>query len=199
MRPDLRQTLLAALSRDGAATSDFDLNPELKLPPDRVLRPAAVLVPIIVVRDHPQVILTKRSPRLRHHPGQIAFPGGKQDPGDPTLLDAALRETEEEIGLPRANVEILGELPCHETVTGFHVTPIVGLIRQPFEPRAEAGEVSEVFQVPLSHLLDIANFHVESRIWQGQRRYYFTVPYGPYYVWGATARMLRALADRMAV
>ena len=196
-RPELIQTIATALSKDGAATSDFDLNPELRLPPNRVLRPAAVLVPITLVNGQAEVFLTKRSAHLRHHPGQIAFPGGKQDAGDPTLIDAALRESEEEIGLPRKIVDILGELPPHETVTSFRVTPVVGWLTQDFEAIAEVGEVSEVFRVPLAHLADPTNYRIESRIWHGQRRYFFTVPFGPYYVWGATARMLRSLADRM--
>ena len=198
-RPELILSIATALSKDGAATSDFDLNPELKRPANRALRPAAVLVPITLVGGQAEVFLTKRSAHLRHHPGQIAFPGGKQDAGDPTLTDAALRESEEEIGLPRGIVDILGELPPHETATSFRVTPIVGWLTQDFDAIAEAGEVSEVFRVPLAHLADPTNYRIESRIWQGQRRYFFTVPYGPYYVWGATARMLRSLADRMTL
>lgn len=194
MPSDLRARLIAALSREGGDSSDVDLNPEVRLPPDRVLRPAAVLIPITA---EGRVILTKRSPHLKHHPGQIAFPGGKQDAGDPTPVDAALREAEEEIGLPRAGVEVLGTLPCHETVTSFDVTPVIGLVEKPFEMRAEAGEVAEIFSVPLSFLIERDHFRVEGRRWQGRRRYYYVVPYGPYYIWGATARILRALADRM--
>ena len=88
-------------------------------------------------------------------------------------------------------------MPAHETVTGFYVTPVIAVVEQPFTPRAEPGEVDEVFSVPLAHVTNPANYIVESRRWRGSRRYYFTVPYGPYYIWGATARMLRALAARM--
>lgn len=197
-RPDLIQTIGAALSSSGAATSDFDLNPDIKLPVGRVLRPAAVLIPITLTSGRAEVLLTMRSSQLRHHPGQIAFPGGKQDTGDATLVDAALRESAEEIGLPHGIADILGELPPHETVTGFKVTPFVGWITADFDTIAEAGEVSEVFRVPLDHLADPANYRIESRIWQGRRRHFFVVPFGPYYIWGATARMLRSLADRMA-
>ncbi len=144
-----------------------------------------------------RVILTKRSSALKHHPGQIAFPGGKQDDTDESVTAAALREAHEEIGLPPSHVEVLGHLPAHETVTGFLVTPVIGYIHTAFEQVPEPGEVDEVFSVPLPHVLDASNFIVESRRWRGHRRSYFAVPYGPYYIWGATARMLRAWTDQM--
>jgi 8-oxo-dGTP pyrophosphatase MutT (NUDIX family) len=163
-----------------------------------VLRAAGVLVAVDVTGAVPQVILTKRSARLKHHPGQIAFPGGKQDPGDASVTDAALREAEEEIGLPRGQVRLIGTLPEHETVTSFRVTPVVGLVEQPFVERPEAGEVDEVFRVPLAYVTDPSSFRVEARRWQGRRRHYYACPWGPYYIWGATARILRGLADRVA-
>ncbi|MCL4131776.1 UNVERIFIED_CONTAM: hypothetical protein GTU68_062239 [Idotea baltica] len=177
-----------------ALTTDFDLQPALK-PPQPKLRDAAVLVPIQKQGDDWAVILTKRSSALKHHPGQISFPGGKLDASDGTMLNAALREANEEIGLPPQSVEILGTLPKHQTVTSFIVTPYVGLIHQPFEPRLEQGEVAEIFSVPLSHFISGDNFRIQGRRWNGQDRRYFTVPYGPYYIWGATARMLRMLAE----
>lgn len=143
------------------------------------------------------MILTKRSSALKHHPGQIAFPGGKQDEGDVDVTAAALREAWEEIGLPRNLPQVIGHLPEHETVTGFQVTPVVALLDQDFQLRPEPGEVDEVFLVPLAHLLNLDNYIIESRRWRGTRRYYFTVPFGPYYIWGATARMLHGLATRM--
>lgn len=192
---DPLNALRRALSNPGGASSDFDLNPDFDLPEGRVLRPASVLVAVRV--SDLQVLLTKRSSRLKHHPGQIAFPGGKQDEADAGAIETALREAREEIGLPSDVVEILGTLPRHETVTGFQVTPVLGLIRDDFVVKPEAGEVEEVFSVPLSHVTDPANFSVQSRRWRGMPRHYFTVPYGPYYIWGATARILRGLADRM--
>ena len=195
---DLRQRLLRAIARSDPPSSDFDLNPNVSLPPNRKLRQAGVLIGIVPDRDTPRVVLTKRSSALKHHPGQIAFPGGKVDEGDDGPVGAALREAEEEIGLERGRVEVLGRLAPHETVTGFEVTPVLGLIRRPQAFVAEVGEVDEVFEVPLAHCLDRSLYSVQSRQWRGQARAYFTVPWGPYYIWGATARMLRGMAERMA-
>jgi 8-oxo-dGTP pyrophosphatase MutT (NUDIX family) len=188
----------AALVTGGEGSSDFDLNPEAAPGPDRTLRPAAVLVPLIQRQSGIQVVLTKRSSRLEHHPGQIAFPGGKVEQSDESVFAAAVREAHEEIALPLASVEVLGALAPHETVTNFIVTPVVGRINGDFVAQPEAGEVAEVFEVPLAFVTDPSRFTVESRMWQRRRRYYYTVPYGPYYIWGATARILRGLAERMS-
>jgi len=188
------EALRKAFAAHTDASSDFDLNPEVRLPQGRVLREAAVLVAVVNGR----LILTKRSSRLKHHPGQIAFPGGKVDPGDDGPVGAALREAQEEVGLPSALVEVLGTLPPHETVTGYLVTPVLAHLRDGFAPAPEQGEVDEVFSVPLSFVTDRANFRVERRRWLGEWRRYYAVPYGPYYIWGATARILRGLADRLA-
>lgn len=184
-----------ALTQTGVGSSDFDLNPDTVLPEGRVLRPAGVLAPIIEGKNGLNLLLTKRSAALRHHPGQIAFPGGKQDDGDADVIAAALREAREEIGLPSGNVEVLGTLPPHETVTSFHVTPVIGFVTSPFDIVPEPGEVDEVFAVPLDHVLNPDNYLVQSRRWRGQMRHYFVVPFGPYYIWGATARMLRAWTE----
>lgn len=193
---DLKRRLAAAIARQTPTTSDFDLNGAVSLPEGRRLRAAGVLVPIID-GPVPRLVLTKRSSALKHHPGQIAFPGGKVDDTDDGVIAAALREASEEVGLAPDMVDILGTLPPHETVTAFTATPVIGLVDPAFRPVAEEGEVAEVFTVPLSHILDRGNYVIEGRIWQGQVRRYFAVPYGPYYIWGATARMLRGLADRM--
>ncbi|MGR3572342.1 CoA pyrophosphatase [Brevirhabdus sp.] len=198
-RIDLIDRVTTALSSTGSASSDFDLTQGLSLPQNRKLRQAGVLIAISQGPADEEVILTKRSSRLRHHPGQIAFPGGKLEPEDSDAIAAALREAEEEVGLQRTQVRVIGTMPDHETVTGFSICPVVGTIDGAFQPVAEAGEVEEVFRVPLAHVLDRARYSVESRMWRMQQRQYYTVPFGPYYIWGATARILRALADRVAL
>ncbi|WP_299684542.1 CoA pyrophosphatase [uncultured Tateyamaria sp.] len=195
--PDLLDRTRRALEQPGAASSDYDLNPDVTLPEGRKLRPAAVLAPIMETTRGLELILTKRSSALKHHPGQIAFPGGKQDEGDASLEAAALREAREEIGLPPDRVKILGTFAPHETVTGFTVTPVIAHVTAPFDIRPEAGEVEDVFFVPLAHVLTADHFVVESRRWRGARRSYYAVPYGPYYIWGATARILRTWTDSL--
>lgn len=192
------ERLLAAIECPADCSSDFDLNPGIQLPVGRVLRPAAVLVPIWLRPDGAALILTKRASHLNHHPGQIAFPGGKVDRNDTSPAVTALREAWEEIALPPALVDVAGLLPAHETVTSFVVTPVLGIVRDEFRPIPELGEVEEVFTVPLSHVLDRSRYVIEKRRWLGQWRHYYAVPYGPYYIWGATARILRGLAERVA-
>jgi 8-oxo-dGTP pyrophosphatase MutT (NUDIX family) len=195
--PDIFAALTRACDPAGTGSSDFDLNPEFR-PPTRNLRLAGVLVPFIETQRGVQLILTQRSSALKHHPGQIAFPGGKVDPGDADEVAAALREAEEEIGLARDNVEVIGTLPFHETITAFQVTPVLARVKAPFDFRPEPGEVAEVFTVPFEHVSNPAKYVPEGRHFRGQFRQYYTVPWGPYYIWGATARMLRVLADRIA-
>lgn len=196
MRIDVAH-IKAALANGQGQSSDFDLNPGLILRPGRVLRPAAVLIGLWDRPSGAQLILTKRASHLQHHPGQIAFPGGKVDAGDADVQATALREAWEEIGLPPEAVHILGQMPEHETMTGFQMTPVLGHIRADFNPVPQADEVEEVFSVPLRHVLNPANYRVERRQWRGEWRHFYAVPYGPYYIWGATARILRGLAERL--
>ena len=196
-----RETLHEAIWRGDAmdARGDFDLNPQArnKTPLDRALRRAAVLCAIAPRQDGFSVILTRRSEKLKRHPGQIAFPGGKVDDADRSPLDAALREAEEEIGLLREQVEVLGPIERYETSTGFWVTPFVGLAAPNFHPIADPNEVAEVFEVPLAHLIDPANHIRQTVTFKGAERSYWEIPYERWRIWGATAGMLKALSDRV--
>ena len=194
--PLTQADLQAALGRDGGASSDFDLN--VGSGTIAPTKEAAVLVAILEAADGLQLVLTKRAAHLKAHPGQVAFPGGRRDDVDADLIATALREADEEIGLPPHAVQVLGELPHHDTVTAYRVTPIVGWLEQSWDFQTDPGEVAEVFYVPLEHVLDLNNYAIQSRNWRGAARYFYTVPYGPYYIWGATARMLHGLATRCA-
>ncbi|WP_111431964.1 CoA pyrophosphatase [Rhodobacteraceae bacterium DSL-40] len=197
-RPALNPSFLErALAAPRPGSSDYDLNPDARPRRAQPLRPASVLVPLVERGTSMNVILTRRAARLRHHPGQIAFPGGKQDAGDASPLAAALREAHEEIGLEPGDVTVLGTFDAHETVTHFLISPFVGLVSPAFEPRIDRTEVDETFEVPLAFLLDPANLQIHRFRRMGHWRHYYAIPYGPHYIWGATARMLKALGDRV--
>ena len=154
------------------------------------LRSAAVLLLVVNHPNAPAVVFTQRTAHLADHAGQIAFPGGRCDADDCTPEGTALREAEEEIGLDRARVEILGRLPEYVTSTGFAVTPVVGWAEPPLAYRPDPHEVADVFEVPLAFLLDVANHRYESAYYRGRMRNYWAMPYGEHFIWGATAGML---------
>ena len=160
------------------------------------LKPAAVLVPL-VARDEVTVLLTQRTDALRAHAGQIAFPGGRIDPEDGGALQAALREAHEEIGLNGRFVEFLGYLDPYVTGTGFLVQPCVALVEPGFTPSLNEDEVAEAFETPLAFLMDPANHRRGSRVRDGRIRRFYEMPYGRYYIWGATAGIIRNLYERL--
>ena len=160
---------------------------------------AAVLIPLLLQPNGLSVLLTQRTTHLRDHGGQISFPGGRMDPEDAGPNETALRESEEEIGLERERVEIIGQLPEYLTVSGYSVTPIIGLVKPQAEYVLDEFEVADIFEVPLSFLMDPANHQV--RVWQseqGSRRFY-SMPYEGRFIWGATAGMLRNLYHLLKV
>ena len=180
----------------GDELGDFDLNGPLPRAGPR--RPAAVLVPLVEREGGHTVLLTRRADHLHDHPGQVCFPGGRLDGTDRGPIDAALRETAEEIGLGRESIELAGLLDGYETVTGYGVTPVVAFVRPGFTLTLDAFEVAEAFEVPLAFFLDEASRRIHSRVRDGRRRYYYAFEYGERYVWGATAGMLVNLQRRMA-
>lgn len=191
-----RDQIEAALSMPPLGSrSDFDLNPDMR--PVGPGRPASVLCPLVERPPGINVILTRRAPHLKHHAGQISFPGGKVDRTDASPLATALREANEEIGLMEDQVEVLGTLDPYHTSTGFRVTPFVALVSPVWQPFPDPGEVEEVFEAPLDFLMDPANHLRHHREWQGRRRHFYAMPWGDYYIWGATAGMLRGLSDRL--
>ena len=155
-------------------------------------RHASVLVPI-VVRDELRILFTQRTATLKDHAGQVSFPGGRAEPGDANAADTALREAEEEIGLARDHVEVIGTLPPYHTVTRYEVAPVVALVHPPFEMALQSGEVAEAFEVPLDFILDPVNHQKRSRPWNGRMRHFYAMPYDGHFIWGATAAMLRNL------
>jgi 8-oxo-dGTP pyrophosphatase MutT (NUDIX family) len=160
-------------------------------------RVAAVLVPLVVREGGLTVLLTQRTAHLNDHAGQVSFPGGRHEPHDADTTATALREAQEEVGLEPSRVEVLGTLPEYLTGTGFRVTPVVGLVHPPFTVQADTFEVAEIFEVPLRFLMDPKNHEVRVLSWEGGERRFFAMPYprgevgGDYFIWGATAGMLR--------
>ena len=179
---------------------DHRLNPALH---DMIvrdgLRDAAVMIAVV---DHPgdaTLLLTQRTVHLRNHSGQIAFPGGRIDPEDATPEDAALRETEEEVGLDPSLIDIIGRMPDYVTGSGYRIAPVLGVVTPGFDLTINPDEVDAAFEVPLRFLMDPANHRRESRLWNEQERFFYTMPYGDRYIWGVTAGIIHALYERLYV
>ncbi|MBN9444814.1 MAG: CoA pyrophosphatase [Bosea sp. (in: a-proteobacteria)] len=168
------------------------------VPDERRAVPAAVLIGVVPRPEGPTVLLTQRAASLRNHSAQVAFPGGRVDAVDGSPVVTALRETEEEIGLPRERVSTLGFLDAYLTGTGYRIVPVVALVETPFSLTINRHEVDDAFETPLSFLLDPANHRREGREWKGHFRTYYAMPFGDRYIWGATAGMIRNLYERLA-
>ena len=158
---------------------------------------AAVLVPLVNRPQGVQLLLTQRTAHLRDHAGQISFPGGRVEPDDPDREHTALRETEEEIGLARERIALLGRLPGYEIPSGFRIVPVVDWVEPPFELKPDEFEVADIFEAPLTHFLDPANYQRREYHFRGRHRHYLAIPYEGRYIWGATAGMLYSLCRLM--
>jgi 8-oxo-dGTP pyrophosphatase MutT (NUDIX family) len=187
------ETIAARLARPPLSDAPEDLH-LLPIPPGARVTEAAVMLPLVPRPSGLQVLLTQRTAHLADHAGQISFPGGRVEPTDTSREETALRETEEEIGLARDRVKILGRLPDYDIPTGFRITPVVGWAEPPFELKLDAFEVAAVFEVPLSHFLDLTRFQRREYEFRGRHRHYMAVPFEGRYIWGATAGMLYSFA-----
>ena len=190
-----------ALERGPYADADFGdhrWSPGVEpfVSPDK-LRDAAVLVPVVDRGPEATILLTKRTEKLRNHSGQIAFPGGRIDPTDASAEDAALRETEEEIGLDRSFIDVIGRMPDYMTGSGYRVAPVLGIVRPDFLLTINEDEVSDAFEVPLSFLMHPQNHFRDSGIWRNQERFFYRMPYHNWEIWGVTAGIIRTIYERL--
>jgi 8-oxo-dGTP pyrophosphatase MutT (NUDIX family) len=190
-----RDEIAARLARPAALPGVNDKH-VVALPANARITHAAVLVPL-VPRDELYVLLTQRTAHLKDHPSQISFPGGRVEGGDENRIETALREAEEEIGLARERVTILGTLPDYDMPSGFRISPIIGWVEPPFAMQLDPFEVESAFEVPLSFVLDPANHEYRRYEFNGRSRDYLAMPYQGRYIWGATAGMLQRLSQQL--
>ena len=191
-----RQRLAPIAPGTGVAAGERVLNPEFEPPRGFLMRPAAVLIPV-VARDTATVLMTRRTATLRRHAGQISFPGGTIDAGDADAGAAALREAQEEIGLDPALVEPLGRLDPYIAPTGFHITPVVAVVDPEHRLVLNPHEVDLAFEVPLAFLMSPQNHRIGSREFDGVRHSFYEMPYDDHYIWGITAGIIRGLYERL--
>lgn len=185
---------------DDRVSGDHVLNPEFtQAMVSAKMRDAAVLVPVVDHGSEATLLLTRRADSLRKHSGQIAFPGGAIDPQDGTAEKAALREANEEIGLVEKQAEIIGHMPRYLTGSGFSITPVLAVVNTPLDLRLNPDEVADIFEVPLSFLMNPANHRRESRLFNGKERFYYAMPYQERFIWGITAGIIRGLYERLYV
>ena len=198
-RQRLTQHLHKTLPSGAARCGDFDLNPDLRSQSSHggPLVSAAVLVPLVERADEIYMLLTRRSDDLPSHAGQVSFPGGKAHEDDMDATATALRETHEEVGIQPSLVSVIGFLDRYETRTGFSILPVVGMIDPSFSLKIDDREVAEVFEVPVSFLMNPANHQRHSIEYEGTRRFYYAISYKDYYIWGATAGMLKSMYDTL--
>lgn len=192
-----REQIVERLQRAPPPPQAADLHVTTLTPGARVTL-AAVLVPLVRRDSGVHVLLTQRSAHLRDHPNQISFPGGRVEGGDENRIDTALREAQEETGLARERVEVLGQLPLHDMSSGFRISPVVGWIEPPFDLQLDPFEVASAFEVPLAHFFNPANHHRRQFHFNGRHRHYLAMPYEGRFIWGATAGMLYSLYRQLA-
>ncbi len=179
-----------------AGRSDFELNPEMKiLEGAERKQTAAVLIPVIERENQASILFTQRTDEMPTHAGQISFPGGKMDARDANVVETALREAHEEIGLEAEFIDTIGFLDDYVTSTGYRISPLVAIVRQGFSITPDQSEVADVFEVPLSFLMNAQNHEMHTREWRGAHRKFYAMPYESRFIWGATAGMLRNLYD----
>ncbi|MGR5141227.1 CoA pyrophosphatase [Photobacterium sp. DNB23_23_1] len=164
---------------------------------NRPLKPAAVLIPLVPRHGSFSMIFTRRADHLKHHPGQVSFPGGRYEPQDIDLIDTALRETEEEIGVLCNRDSIIGQLPSLPTISGYIVTPYLSVISPDYRPQLDPNEVDELFEAPIEHVLNPMNIRIQKVTFRGNNHNIYSIPFSKYSIWGATAQMLKVLSDQL--